>query len=87
IPAPPTLQTKFAPVEEAISDPPIGQRPAPKDQELAESGMQVARDKAFRDRYIHASVHVGLPVVGYLFCSAPEADYTESYASRNLLIG
>ncbi|KAG6892676.1 hypothetical protein C0992_012969, partial [Termitomyces sp. T32_za158] len=31
---------------------------------LAEAGMQVARDKAFRDRYIHASVHVGLPVVG-----------------------
>ncbi|KAG6877559.1 hypothetical protein C0993_006056 [Termitomyces sp. T159_Od127] len=31
---------------------------------LAEAGMQVAREKPFRDCYIHASVHVGLPVVG-----------------------
>ncbi|KAG6915137.1 hypothetical protein DXG01_013101 [Tephrocybe rancida] len=31
--------------------------------ELAEAGMQVAR-KVFRDRYVHASVHIGLPVVG-----------------------
>ncbi|KAG6889660.1 hypothetical protein C0995_015776 [Termitomyces sp. Mi166 len=31
---------------------------------LAEAGMQVARQKVFRDRHIYASIHVGLPVVG-----------------------
>ncbi|KAG6841624.1 hypothetical protein C0991_009049 [Blastosporella zonata] len=31
--------------------------------ELAEAGMQVA-GKVFRDRYVNASIHIGLPVVG-----------------------
>ncbi|KAG6864882.1 hypothetical protein C0993_008470, partial [Termitomyces sp. T159_Od127] len=39
-----------------------------------EAGMQVAREKPFRDCYIHASVHVGLPVVGVVtvrLCGLP----------------
>ncbi|KAG6870143.1 hypothetical protein C0992_000926, partial [Termitomyces sp. T32_za158] len=62
IPAPPTLQTKFAPVEEAISDPPIGQRPAPKNQDVCIRWLRGRCKARYSCKFRHEDLDYDPPV-------------------------